>query len=69
MSILHIVPCIENEELIYMELKTDLESDAFALLVTESDQPGAVLVEAGNSSIQEEFLLSHLSLCDRANGR
>lgn len=59
MSTLHIVPCLENEELIYMELKTDLESNAFALLVTESDQPGTVLVEAGNSSIREEFLSSH----------
>ena len=59
MSTLHIVPHVENEQLIYMELKTDLESDAYALLVTESDQPETVLVEAGSSFIQEEFLSNH----------
>ena len=59
MSILHIVPHIENQELTYMELKTDLESDTYALLVTESEKPGTVLVEAGNSIIQEEFLSNH----------
>ncbi len=59
MSILHIVPHIENQELTYMELKTDLESDTYALLVTESEKPGTVLVEAGNSLIQEEFLSNH----------
>ena len=59
MSILHIVPHIENQQLTYMELKTDLESDTYALLVTESEKPGTVLVEAGNSLIQEEFLSNH----------
>jgi hypothetical protein len=59
MSTLHIVPHIENEQLTHMELKIDLESNAFALLVTESEEPGTVLVEAGNSFIQEEFLSSH----------
>ncbi len=59
MSILHIVPHIENQQLTYMELKTDLESDTYALLVTESEKPGTVLVEAGNSFIQEEFLSNH----------
>lgn len=59
MSTLYIVPHIENEQVIYLKLTTDLRSDDFALLVTESDQPGTVLVEAGNSFIQEEFLSSH----------
>ena len=59
MSILHIVPHIENQQLTYMELKTDLESDTYALLVTESEKPGTVLVEAGNNFIQEEFLSNH----------
>lgn len=66
MSTLHIVPYIENEQLTYMELKTDLKSDAYALLVTESEEPGAVLVSAGNNFIQEEFLTSHYH---RAMGR
>ena len=56
MSILHIVPHIENQQLTYMELKTDLEADTYALLVTESEKPGTVLVEAGNSFIKEELL-------------
>jgi len=59
MSTLHIVPYIENEQLTHMELKIDLESDDFALLVTESEQPGAVLVSAGNNFIQKEFLAAH----------
>ena len=59
MNTLHIVPHTENEQLTYMELKTDLKSSAFALLVTESEQSGTVLVEAGNSFIQEEFLSNH----------
>lgn len=42
-----------------MELKTDLESDKFDLLVTESEQPGTVSVEAGSSFIFQEFLLDH----------
>lgn len=59
MSTLHIVPHIENGQLTYMELKTDLKSGAYALLVTEYEQPGTVLVEAGNSFIQDEFLAEH----------
>ncbi len=59
MSTLHIVPHIENQQLTYMELKKDLESDKFDLLVTESDQPGTVLVEAGSNFIFQEFLLDH----------
>lgn len=59
MSTLHIVPHMKNEQVIYMELKTDLRSDDFALLVTESEQSGAVLIEPGNSFIQQEFLSNH----------
>lgn len=59
MSTLYIVPYIENEQLIHMELKTDLESSAYILLVTESEQSGTVTVEAGNAFIQEEFLKEH----------
>ena len=61
MSTLHIVTHIENQQLTYMELKTDLESDTYDLLVTESEQPGTVLVEAGNSFVFKEFLLNHQS--------
>lgn len=59
MSTLHIVPYIENEELIYMELKTDLQSSAYILLASESEQPGTIMVEAGNSAVKEEFLSAH----------
>ena len=59
MNTLHIIPYIENEQLTHMELKTDLQSDSYALSVTESEEPGAVLVSAGNSFIQEEFLTGH----------
>ena len=59
MSTLHIVPYLKNEQLTHMELKTDLASDEFALLVTESEQPNTVLVEAGSSFIKEEFLAEH----------
>ena len=59
MTTLHIVPCVENQQVIHMELKTDLQSDTYALLITESDAPGTVTVAAGNSSIDEEFLSGH----------
>ena len=59
MTTLYIVPCIENQQVIHMELKTDLQSDSYALLVTESDVSGTVTVAAGNSSIDEEFLSGH----------
>ena len=66
MTTLHIVPYVENEQLTHIELKTDLQSDAFALSVTESEESGTVTVEAGNSFIQEEFLSGH---CYYAVGR
>ena len=56
---LHIVPYLENRQVTHMELKTDLESDAYALLITESESSGTVTIAAGNSFIQEEFLLAH----------
>ena len=59
MTTLHIVPYIENQQVIHMELKTDLQSDTYALLVTESDASGTVTVAAGNSAIDEEFLSGH----------
>ena len=59
MTTLHIVPYVENQQVIHMELKTDLKSDAYALLVTESDVSETVTVAAGNSSIDEEFLSGH----------
>ena len=59
MTTLHIVPYLENQQVIHMELKTDLQSDTYALLVTESDVSGTVTVAAGNSAIDEEFLSGH----------
>jgi hypothetical protein len=56
---LHIVPYIENEQVIYMELKTELASNDYVLLVTESEASGTVTITAGNNSIQEEFLSGH----------
>ena len=59
MTTLHIVPRVENQQVIHMELKTDLQSDTYALLVTESDTSETVTVAAGNSAIDEEFLSEH----------
>ena len=59
MTTLYIVPYVENQQVIHMELKTDLQSDTYALLVTESDTSGTVTVVAGNSAIDEEFLSGH----------
>ena len=59
MTTLHIVPYVENQQVIHMELKTDLQSDTYALLITESDASGTVIVAAGNNSIEKEFLSGH----------
>ena len=59
MNTLHIVPCIEDQQVIHMQLKTDLQSDSYALIVTESDTSETVTVAAGNSAIDEEFLSGH----------
>ena len=59
MTTLYIVPYVENEQVIHLELKTDLGSNAYALLVTESDASGIVTVVAGNGAIDKEFLSGH----------
>ena len=59
MSTLHIVPYIKDKQVIHIELKTDLRSPDFVLLVTPSERSGTVLVEAENSFVREEFLSSH----------
>lgn len=58
-STLHIVPYVKDKQVTHIELKTDLRSQKFALLVTESDRPGTVILEAGNSFVREEFLSGH----------
>lgn len=58
-STLYIVPHLKDKQVTHIELKTDLRSQKFALLVTESDRSGTVILEAGNSFVREEFLSGH----------
>jgi hypothetical protein len=59
-STLHIVPHLKDKQVTHIELKTDLRSPKFALLVTEPDRPGTVnrLTRSTKLQFLSKFVLS-----------